>query len=65
MLTWIETLEGEIMKSFLKDTSGATAIEYGLIAAAMGVMLIVTMPYLANSIGTQFNSLGQHITSGK
>ena len=32
------------MKKFLKDESGATAIEYGLIAAALGLMLIALMP---------------------
>jgi Flp pilus assembly pilin Flp len=31
---------GAAMKSFFKDESGATAIEYGLIAAAMGVALV-------------------------
>ena len=29
-----------LAKLFVRDTSGATAIEYGLIAAAMGLMLI-------------------------
>ena len=55
----------QLFTKFFNDNSGATAIEYGLIAAAMGVMLIVTMPYLAGTIGTQFNSLGSHIASGK
>jgi len=53
------------MKKFLKDESGATAIEYGLIAAAMGVALVVVMPSLANKITVQFSSLGSHIASGK
>jgi pilus assembly protein Flp/PilA len=34
------------MNKFLKDESGATAIEYGLIAAAMAVCLLVAMPYI-------------------
>ena len=52
------------MKKFFKDESGATAIEYGLIAAAMGVMLIATMPTLAAAISTQFASLGSAIETG-
>ncbi len=32
--------------AFLKDESGATAIEYGLIAAAMGLALVTAMPLL-------------------
>ena len=53
------------MKKFLNDDAGATAIEYGLIAAAMGVALVVVMPKLASRITVQFSSLGSHIASGK
>ncbi len=52
------------MKKFLKDESGATAIEYGLIAAAMGLALVAAMPSITSAIKTQFSSLGGHITSG-
>ena len=38
--------------AFLKDESGATAIEYGLIAAGISVVIIATV----NSIGTTLNS---------
>ena len=37
--------------SFLKDESGATAIEYGLIAAGISVVIIAAV----NSIGTTLN----------
>jgi pilus assembly protein Flp/PilA len=37
--------------AFLKDESGATAIEYGLIAAGISVVIIAT----ANTIGTTLN----------
>jgi len=50
---------------FLKDESGATAIEYGLIASAMGLALVTVMPFLGNTITTTFSSLGSHIASGK
>ncbi len=50
---------------FVKDESGATAIEYGLIAAAMGLMLVVVMPKLASSISGTFNNLSSHIKTGK
>ena len=36
---------------FLKDESGATAIEYGLIAAGISVVIIAAV----NSIGTTLN----------
>ncbi len=38
--------------AFLKDKSGATAIEYGLIAAGISVAIIVAV----NTLGTQLNN---------
>lgn len=43
---------------FLGDESGATAIEYALIAAFMAAMLILAMPFIANSVGAVFGRLG-------
>ncbi len=54
-----------MLKKFLKDESGVTALEYGVIAAAMGVALVVVMPTLANKITVQFSSIGSHIATGK
>jgi pilus assembly protein Flp/PilA len=45
------------MKKFLKDESGATAIEYGLIAAALGLMLIALMPLLSSSLAATFSKV--------
>jgi pilus assembly protein Flp/PilA len=39
--------------AFLKNESGTTAIEYGLVAAGVGVAILAT----ANAIGTNFNSM--------
>ena len=50
---------------FRTDEKGATAIEYGLIAGAMGLALVSVMPFLGNSVFTSFSSLGSHIASGK
>jgi pilus assembly protein Flp/PilA len=49
---------------FVKDESGATAIEYGLIAAAMGLALVTAMPILASAVTGKFTSLAGHISSG-
>ena len=38
--------------TFLKDESGATAIEYGLIAAGISVVIIATV----NAIGTSLTA---------
>lgn len=42
---------------FMNDESGATAIEYGLIAAAMGLMLVLVLPDLSTAISAVFTSL--------
>jgi pilus assembly protein Flp/PilA len=54
-----------MFKKFFSDDRGATAIEYGLIAAAMGVCLVTVMPYIETALSTQFSSLGTHISTGK
>jgi pilus assembly protein Flp/PilA len=48
-----------ILKSFIKDESGATAIEYGLIAAGISVAIITAV----NGLGTKINSNFQTISS--
>ena len=41
-----------LVSRFVKDESGATAIEYGLIAAGISVAIIVAV----RSVGTQLNA---------
>ncbi len=66
MFFWATNLKGSIMfKKFVFNEAGATAIEYGLIAAAMGVALVLIMPVLASQIVVQFSNVGSHIASGK
>ncbi|VAW01212.1 Flp pilus assembly protein, pilin Flp [hydrothermal vent metagenome] len=45
------------LKKFLKDESGATAIEYGLIAAATGLALAATLPTLTTNLEARFNDV--------
>ena len=42
-----------LIRKFLADQSGATSIEYGLIAAGIGVALIT----LVGNVGTELQSL--------
>lgn len=44
--------------SFAKDESGATAIEYGLIAALISVGIIAAATTLGGNLGGLFNYLG-------
>ena len=45
------------ISQFICDESGATAIEYGLIAAATGLTLVAIMPAIQTGLETQFNAL--------
>jgi len=64
-LTWCEateriqeevTMKATIQK-FIKDESGATAIEYGLIAALVSVAAIIALRAMGTSLDTMFNSV--------
>jgi pilus assembly protein Flp/PilA len=50
------------IKNFLNDESGATAIEYGLIAALVSVAAIAALGSLGNSLGTMFNSVANELS---
>ena len=45
----------------LKDESGATAIEYGLIAAGIAVAIIVAVGLLGDELAILFNSVASEI----
>ena len=49
------------IKSFLQDDSGATAIEYGLIAALVSVAAIAALGSLGNSLGVMFNTVANEL----
>jgi pilus assembly protein Flp/PilA len=42
---------------FVKDESGATAIEYGLIAAATGIALAAVMPNIGTALNGTFSNI--------
>jgi pilus assembly protein Flp/PilA len=44
-------------KNLLKDESGATAIEYGLIAALVSVAAITALTAMGSSLRTMFNTV--------
>ncbi|KGF70144.1 pilus assembly protein [Hoeflea sp. BAL378] len=52
-----------LFERFVKDESGATAIEYGLIAALISVALITGATTLGNTLSNQFNSLSTKMTT--
>src|ERR1700733_3719559 len=47
-----------------RDRRGVTAMEYGLIAALMAVVIVAAVDTLGTGIGTAFTSIAGHLTSG-
>lgn len=46
-----------MIKNFVKDESGATAIEYGLIAALVAVAIIAALQLLGEELNNIFNTV--------
>ncbi len=49
------------IRSFLKNSKGATAIEYGLIAALIAVAAITAMQGLGNQLKTTFSNVSTNM----
>ncbi len=43
------------VRAFLSDESGATAIEYGLIAAGISVVIIASVNAIGSTLNVKFN----------
>ncbi len=52
-----------MIKRFLNDDSGATAIEYGLIAALVSVAAIGALTAMGDSLEAMFSAVGSSIDS--
>ena len=55
----------KIFAKFLKDESGATAIEYGLIAALISVALITGATSLGTTLNETFQAISTKMTTAK
>jgi pilus assembly protein Flp/PilA len=47
----------DLVKRFVQDESGATAVEYGLVAAGISVAIIAVMQGLGSKLNTTFTSV--------
>lgn len=50
-----------ILTRFLRDESGVTAIEYGLIAALISVVCIAAMTFAGQQLLAVYNNIGNAI----
>ena len=46
-----------------RDTRGVTALEYGLIAAVMGALIVTAFTTLGGDLGSAFGDIGDLLTS--
>ena len=53
----------KFMSRFLKDESGATAIEYGLIAAGIAVVIIVAVTAVGTSLDVKLSEAATKIAT--
>jgi pilus assembly protein Flp/PilA len=51
----------QTFKRFLRDESGATAIEYGLIAAGISLAIIAVVNGLGTKLNTKFTSINSSL----
>lgn len=54
----------KIFARFREDESGATAIEYGLIAALISVAIIAGASTLGNTLNSQFVNISKKLSCG-
>jgi pilus assembly protein Flp/PilA len=50
-----------LILSFFKDESGATAIEYGLIAAGIAIAIIAAVNGVGTALSTKFDSISSSL----
>ena len=50
-----------LLARFIRDDSGATAIEYGLIAAGISVAIIATVNTIGGKLATAFGSISSQL----
>ncbi|MFD1331385.1 Flp family type IVb pilin [Methylopila musalis] len=51
-----------ILKRFAKDESGATAIEYGLIAVGIAIAIITTVQLVGTNLTSAFDKVASNLT---
>ena len=50
-----------LLQRFWRDQSGATAIEYGVMAALIAVVMITAVTALGTALSTKFNNVANSV----
>jgi pilus assembly protein Flp/PilA len=51
-----------LVSRFISDESGATAIEYGLLASLIAVVIIAAVKLVGTNLSTTFNNVANNLT---
>jgi len=57
-----KTTNEEFPMSFIREESGVTAIEYGLIAALIAIAIIVALTALGDALSSNFDQVSSAVT---
>jgi pilus assembly protein Flp/PilA len=52
-----------LIKNFIREEDGVTAIEYGLIAALIAVVIIAAVTIVGTQLSKTFSTIGGKLTS--
>ncbi len=52
-----------MLNRFIRDENGATAIEYGLIAALIAVVIIAALTLLGTAISEKFSTIAASVSA--
>ena len=52
-----------LLQRFAKDRSGASAIEYGLVAGLVSISIIIALGIMEDGISAMFNAMGSYLAS--
>jgi pilus assembly protein Flp/PilA len=63
MMVWREVTMFRLFAKLQKNEDGATAIEYGLIAGLISVVIITTITMVGSQLGSVFNYIGSTLDS--
>ncbi len=62
MVQIVRTSVGRYVNRIVKNEKGVTAIEYGLIAALLAIVLIGSLNFASESLQAVFNDVAQKLT---
>jgi pilus assembly protein Flp/PilA len=51
------------LMNFFKDEEGVTAIEYGLIAALIALVILIAVVLVGQGLSSTFQNIGTHVQS--